>query len=45
MFNRPLFCLKHADGYRVVHDLRLLNKQRQQEAIKFKDTYETLAHN
>ena len=44
MFNTPLLCLKHADGYRVVQDFRLLNKQRQQEAIKFKETYETLAH-
>ena len=44
MFNAPLFCLKHADGYRVVQDFRLLNKQRQQETIKFKEAYKTLAH-
>ena len=44
MFNTPLFCLKLADGYRVVQDFQLLNKQRQQDAIKFKETYETLAH-
>ena len=43
MFNTPLFCLRHADGYRVVQDFRLLNKQRAQESIKFKETYETLA--
>ena len=44
MFNTPLFCLKHADGYQVVQDFWLLNEQRQQEPIKFKKTYETLAH-
>lgn len=44
MFNMPLFCLKHADSYRGVKDFRLLNRQRHQEAIKFKETYETLAN-
>ena len=44
MFNTPLFCLKHADGYQVVQDFWLLNEQRQQEPIKFKKTYKTLAH-
>ena len=42
MFNTPLFCLQHPDGYRIVQDFRALNRKQQATPIKFKEIHETL---
>lgn len=43
LFNAPLFCLCHNNGYRVAQDFRLLNKTLPQEPIKLKEIQETQA--
>ena len=42
MFNTPMFCLQHPDGYRLIQDFRALNKKRQPLPLKFKKLHETL---
>ena len=42
MFNTPLFCLQHPNGYRIVQDFRALNRKDHPEPLKFKKIHETL---
>ena len=42
MFNTPLFCLQHPNGYRIVQDFQALNWKDHPEPIKFKKVHETL---
>ena len=42
MFNTPLFCLQHPDGYRIVQDFQALNRKQQASPLKFKEVHETL---
>ena len=42
MFNTPLFCLQHPDGYRIVQDFRALNCKQHATPLKFKEVHETL---
>ena len=42
MFNTPLVCLQHTDGYRIVQDFRALNCKQQATPLKFKEVHETL---
>ena len=39
MFNTPLFCLQHPNGYRIVQDFRALNRKDHPEPIKFKKPF------
>ena len=42
MFNMPLLCIQHQEGYRIVQDFQALNTKQLLVPLKFKKVHKTL---